>query len=760
MNDATVYFNDRKLMRRIVRHYYHLKPGRFLTIFLLWWFKLGRALHLMSEASYQTHFWQTLLKRPLTTEQWATIKPRHLGTGTLVAQIPNAILEAWGVTGLGLPIDLQGQATATMPSVLDRVAQTDGPLTVAPKFYRRYLRSIRRREIGLRVGRRTLTLKQYQRRAWLWRLRDLITLLIAAYGITIGALIIATNRYNFQMVTDIIRRPDVLTMNSLMAIALMLILYLLFNNVGVGILLGSLPTLAIGITNFLMLKYRGSPLRYIDLSLASEAKNMGTRYNYMLPLKYLLIIGTFIVLALIVAFLFRAPAGHFGLRALLAVAVVIVSALSFKPLFLNDVRYTNIMAVTRANQWSGTNRYLTKGVVYSFLNTTNKDQLLPPANYSEAAAKAQLAKYKNVNIPKNKKVNIITIQLEAFNDFSKWSQIKIDPSVYAGLHTIQQEGVSGELTTNIFGGGTIDTERKVLTGYSKTPPITHPMLSFVDYFNQQGYLTEKRHPGYGWFYNRQNIERYLGFQHFYYKENYYDDHVSKDFIVKDSLVFDNLEASLKRANKNGQYLFNQTVTYQNHGPYDTTFSGTPLVTWQDGYNKSDYAIINNYLTGVRETSNALLKLVNSLKSYKEPVVLAFWGDHNPWGGAENSTYKMLGIDLDQSTTTGYKNYFDTPYVLWANPAAKKTLGNSFTGKGADISPMYVLPEIFKRANYTGSQYMQEVMAMEKNISVFGEDNRYLSDGKWTTTLKSSVAKQAKTFHDVEYYMETSAVKRN
>ncbi|WP_045628243.1 hypothetical protein, partial [Lacticaseibacillus paracasei] len=62
-------------------------------------------------------------------------------------------------------------------------------------------------------------------------------------------------------------------------------------------------------------------------------------------------------------------------------------------------------------------------------------------------------------------------QLEAFQDFSKWSDLEIDPSVYAGLHQVASEGMAGQLTTTIFGGGTVDTERKVLTGFSELSPI-------------------------------------------------------------------------------------------------------------------------------------------------------------------------------------------------------------------------------------------------------------------------------------------------
>ncbi|MFK5283635.1 hypothetical protein ACI3PL_29080, partial [Lacticaseibacillus paracasei] len=81
-------------------------------------------------------------------------------------------------------------------------------------------------------------------------------------------------------------------------------------------------------------------------------------------------------------------------------------------------------------------------------------------------------------------------------------------------------GMAGQLTTTIFGGGTIDTERKVLTGFSDMSPINGMTNSFVHYFNEQNYITRFMHPGDAWFYNRQNIDRYLGFQKTLFRDNY------------------------------------------------------------------------------------------------------------------------------------------------------------------------------------------------------------------------------------------------
>ena len=50
-------------------------------------------------------------------------------------------------------------------------------------------------------------------------------------------------------------------------------------------------------------------------------------------------------------------------------------------------------------------------------------------------------------------------------------------------------------------------------------------------------------------------------------------------------------------------------------------------------------------------------------------------------GEGNSVYEMLGIDLDVSTLEGFYNYYATPYIMYANDAAKQITGNQFVGEG-------------------------------------------------------------------------------
>lgn len=130
--------------------------------------------------------------------------------------------------------------------------------------------------------------------------------------------------------------------------------------------------------------------------------------------------------------------------------------------------------------------------------------------------------YEETDIPADKKVNLIGIMLEAYNDFSRFDVPGLKTEVVYGLwHQLEAESYSGDLVTNIFAGGTVDTERGFLTGFSKLPEFRAPTNSYAWYFRSQGYKVEGMHPSNEWFYNRRNINQNLGFENYLFTENYF-----------------------------------------------------------------------------------------------------------------------------------------------------------------------------------------------------------------------------------------------
>ena len=72
-----------------------------------------------------------------------------------------------------------------------------------------------------------------------------------------------------------------------------------------------------------------------------------------------------------------------------------------------------------------------------------------------------------------------------------------------------------------------------------------------------------------------------------------------------------------------------------------------------------------------------------------------------WATAAASTPKW-GVDLDVSTQEGFYNYFSTPYLIYANKAARESLGQDFRGDGGDISPCFLMDKLFFECGWTAT----------------------------------------------------------
>ena len=406
------------------------------------------------------------------------------------------------------------------------------------------------------------------------------------------------------------------------------------------------------------------------------------------------------------------------------------------------------------NRWAATQNYLSKGFVYPFLHSITAGAAKVPEDYGEAEAEALLFSHQDGEIPQEKKVDLITIQLEAFSDFSRFAGVEgIDfVSAYKTFHEIEAESYTGDLVTNIFAGGTVDTERAFLTGFADLRDFRADTNSSAWYLQSQGYLAEGSHPSYQWFYNRRNINGYLGLPDYYYFENYYNE-VDSVNLAADRLLFPEI-FRLYGENRDGEGkpYFSFNVTYQGHGPYSSTENQWGGRTFTDGrYSTETTCIVDNYLASVADTAEELKKLMDAFREEERPVVLVVYGDHKPWLGDGNSAYQELGVNLDASTEEGFYNYYSTRYLIWANGAAKAALENDFVGEGPTLSSCFLMNEVFAQCGWTGSAWMQAANEVRSTLPVITSVGRYVENGVLTDTLTPEGQAALRRFLFMEYY---------
>lgn len=594
----------------------------------------------------------------------------------------------------------------------------------------------------------------------LWRV-----LAITALGCAAGLLTMALaataylNLPGWPLFLSYFHNPLIPALNLLPPVLLIWAVFFLTRRAWIAFPAAFIPVVGISLVNYFKIRLRSDPLLAADLKLAAEAG--GIVGGYTLDLTWLVWFSLFSLIAGTLFAFFLIPKGEKGWqnRAFGALACLAMLAAAFQPLYLSDELYQRASNEALINPRSDVESYLSRGCVYPFLHTFGALNASRPEDYVPETGAALLAQFPDGDIPEDQKVHIMGIMLEAFCDLTDYPALAAQESVaevYAPWHALEEQSVTGDLLTNIFAGGTVDSEWAFLTGYTTHGDFVKPTDSYVWYLRDQGYQTFGSHPGFGWFYDRENINQYLGFEEYWFTENHYGalvDPVAAQWH-SDPLLAKELLAQLEERTRQGP-CFSFSVAYQNHGPYDTNVtSGKAYLTpANSGMGQESCNIINNYLGGLSETIGAMTGLADGLAAMEEPVVLVLFGDHKPWLGNGNSAYTEAGVTFDLSTTQGFYDYYSTPYLIWANDAAKAALGSDFTGDGGDFSPCFLMTELFDLCGWEGPAFLQMSRDLRAITPLVHTQNLYWREDELTETLPEESADFLSRFLSAQYYRE-------
>ena len=547
-----------------------------------------------------------------------------------------------------------------------------------------------------------------------------------------------------------------------------LALFALIGRAWIAYLLTALVWLGVAIGNYYLIIIRSDPLQFQDLTCLREALAITGTQGYELELSPRILIsvggtvGYTVLLALLSRWKPRWGRGRLvGMAA--AAAVLTLSLVGVGSGLMLDLtkHYDHV------NTWSVTEIFVSRGVVYSFarsaFNASGK-----PSDYSKAEAQKTLEQYTEADIPADRKVDVFVIMRESYADLSEleYDENKLDlDSCYEAYHGLVEESVrKGNLVTNGFGGNTKDAERCFLTGNYSPRDWRKPTNSYLWYLRQQGYRTEGAHPFNGWFYNRLNVDRYLGFDSYKFREDGFDELVGADKIAEDEVLYDVIwEQYQKHLESDGSPYFNFSVTYEGHGPYTYTKNLYPSMRFvRREAGTSDGYAMNNYLGCCARRDQKLLALIDRFRTCERPVVLLTYGDHKATLGKDinnytTAAYTRFGMDVDLSTEQGFFNYYSTDYVIWMNDAARAQLG--FQGAalqdGPVISPCYLMNILFDTLDWgKGPAYLQAMDEMMAEFPVYSTKGRISIDGSLSTTIPGEHVVHYHLMQTLSYFWQT------
>ena len=599
-----------------------------------------------------------------------------------------------------------------------------------------------------------------------WAHRLWVFLWLTVFGLGIGLLSLYLAAYSCPGIdaqalwASYFKLPLLVVMNLLLPLLVVYLGFFLFARPWAAYLLSAVPFLGLALASYYKIQLRGDPVLASDLRLIRTAGGIMGNYTFELTEPVKLVIAGFAgMLALSLVLLRRERMSQRGRLAGLMVMLALTLASYFEFYTSADI-YEKTANNSLINPWSEVEIYLSRGTTYPFLYSVQ--DMLPnaPSGYRESEASSTLASYEDQDIPEGEKITVVGIMLEAFSDLTDFPVLDEVPAIhkiYEPLHELEERSVSGRLLTNIFAGGTVDTEWGYLTGYSEHEEFRSPVNTYVRYFKSQGYDALYRHPGYSWFYNRSNVNEYLGFDECVFNDTGFGDliSISDALYHSDKVLVDYLLNDIDSRTETDDPLFLFSVSYQNHGPYPSETYWEEYVTPEkNGWSMQTCCVINNYLAGIRSTINEMCRMTEELEGRDEPIVFVFFGDHKPWMGNGNSVYTEMGINMDVSTLDGFYNYYATPYVIYANQAARDLLGSDFAEPGGDFSPCFLMAKVFDECGWEGPGFMQLQREMRAVSPLMSSNGWRMQNGQLTMELDGTAEDENGRYLRAQYYIET------
>lgn len=258
-----------------------------------------------------------------------------------------------------------------------------------------------------------------------------------------------------------------------------------------------------------------------------------------------------------------------------------------------------------------------------------------------------------------------------------------------------------------------------------------------------GYETLALHPGYRWFYNRQNVYRNLGFTTAIFEDAFARE-AYRDTYISEAATYDMLLSLLDtHFQERTSPLFAFCLTIQNHAAYQDRFlpegvqTFTPTVPMDD----TQRNILSNYFAGIAEADAELARLAAYLDALEEPAIVVYFGDHIP--ALSDAIYDLLipGAQAEEGSLEQATRLYTVPYLIWPNAAAREA-GVLALDAGDKESALM-------SSNYLGA-YLLELLGMEglspffrfagevrKEFPVLMENIAYQPDG--STSLAATEA---------------------
>lgn len=451
------------------------------------------------------------------------------------------------------------------------------------------------------------------------------------------------------------------SLNILCVLAFYLFTMLFTNHAGYSCIVSHVLLLIFGFINYFVYLFRQNEFSFSDLRSVGTGLSVAGNYHFELTDRCAyVILGAVLFITFAAKCKVRFREGiHMRILTVLLIAVCCLT-----------VGYQADEINTESWEQKGTYR---NGYVLNFILGIRDSIISEPEGYSEEVVKELEEQYRNTENPEQGEVQnptIIVIMNESFADLSVLGELNTNLPLTPFLNSLSDNTLRGYALSSVFGAKTPNSEWEFQTGNSmaflpsgsvvyqqylnKTP------ASIVSTLKNIGYTCVAMHPYYETGWSRNTVYPKLGYDEAYFIDDFEQDNFIRKYI-SDQDLYDKIIERYENREKN-EKLYLMGITMQNHGGYTESYSNFTELYYKTG---TSYTDVNQYLSLVHESDEALENLITYFENVEEPVEIVFFGDHQP--SLNSSFYQLMnGKGLSGLTKEELENLYKVPFLIWTN----------------------------------------------------------------------------------------------
>lgn len=529
---------------------------------------------------------------------------------------------------------------------------------------------------------------------------------------------------------------ELVILNLLFLYSIQLIIYAITSSYKKSILISNIILYIVSIINYVVTDFRGSPIVPWDILCIKVALNVSSSFNSITITPGLIIGTSLFIIITILTLKLKYESSKTRKKFLFKLcSSLIITAFIICFYTTNLIDYFN----THEDLWEPIKEYHDNGFVASIFKSSKKLFISAPSGYSVDKVldifneiTLKISNTEPLATTSNEKPNIVVIIDESFADLSVLGNLELSEDYLPFIHSLQADEnvISGNLHSSVYGGQTPNTEWEFLTGNTMAfmPTRTVPFQqyihsetqSLVSTLEEQGYTSSAFHSYYKNGYRRTYVYSFLGFDTFLdidtlnnlnYLREYPDDRSTFQNIIN---LFENKSDDEK--------IFNYTLTMQNHSSYDFTDYEATITQSNPEYFRTD-----QYLSVANESDTAFKELLEYFEDYDEPTIVLFFGDHQPRVDDELVEELLNSHDNPDSKEVQEKKYI-TPFIIWAN--YDLNIEDESLKNIDDISLNYLSGVLLRIANLETTPYMDYLEDLRQSIPVITGNGYMTNDGAY------------------------------